>query len=494
MGQRRILVIGSQCGVLGRLDFLPQAAQELYTVMTDPERGACVPALEGRGVLIDPSVKETKYTIRAAYRRAASDEATLFIAYVGHGEKVREKFYLMPQDSESPPDSDNAVHLANLIAEVHDTTQGHVDGLGVLVDACFSGLAGFGAAQSWVQGLEGSLRFEVLTAAADRPAANGCFTRTLAELLRDGVSAVPSEHLHCLHLRPLLEKACPTQMPQHPAYNPDETLWLAKNGRILDPWAQTPLANQIQQLTLAYQVTPALEEVVAWSGTQQCVAVVGDAGTEVGAGGGTRLAPGCERDRSFRVRACRRAAHRGDDAPGARAHLHRATRPIGAWVPPGAAGVCTGNALRQLAKTRHTGETTGRAASADCASRRGARLVVDALDRLATGTRGSVIDALNELGELAFVRVVITARPDTALPKKASIYLLGRAPEEKVSQYLEWRGLRHAAKKVSRAAEGNWLVVRVLADLLCEQPDAGIGAGQLALGDAYEEMLALRRR
>jgi len=45
MGQRRVLVIGSQCEALGRLDFLPKAAQELYRVMTDPERGACVSAL-----------------------------------------------------------------------------------------------------------------------------------------------------------------------------------------------------------------------------------------------------------------------------------------------------------------------------------------------------------------------------------------------------------------------------------------------------------------
>ena len=40
MSERRILMIGSQCRALGRLAFLPQAAQELYAVMTDPERGA----------------------------------------------------------------------------------------------------------------------------------------------------------------------------------------------------------------------------------------------------------------------------------------------------------------------------------------------------------------------------------------------------------------------------------------------------------------------
>ena len=82
MSERRILVIGSQCEALGQLGFLPQAAWELYQVMIDPERGACVSALEGAGLIIDPSVNDTKDAIKKAYHRAARDEATLFIAYM----------------------------------------------------------------------------------------------------------------------------------------------------------------------------------------------------------------------------------------------------------------------------------------------------------------------------------------------------------------------------------------------------------------------------
>jgi len=70
MGERRILVIGSQCEALGKLPFLPQAAQDLYAVMTDPERGACVSAIEGEGLLVDPSVQMAKATIRASCRTA----------------------------------------------------------------------------------------------------------------------------------------------------------------------------------------------------------------------------------------------------------------------------------------------------------------------------------------------------------------------------------------------------------------------------------------
>ena len=54
------------------------------------------------------------------------------------------------------------------------------------------GMCGFGAAQAWVSALKGTLRFEMLTAASDRPAANGCFSRSLVQLLRNGVAAVPS--------------------------------------------------------------------------------------------------------------------------------------------------------------------------------------------------------------------------------------------------------------------------------------------------------------
>jgi hypothetical protein len=110
---------------------------------------------------------------------------------------------------------------------------------------------------------------------------------------------------------------------------------------------------------------------------------------------------------------------------------------------------------------------------------------------LAIGARGSVMDALNELAELPFFRLVVTAPPDTELPQTASTYVLGPAANEKMSQYLERRGVTQARREeVTKAAKGNWLVARVLTDVLCERPDADIDARQLALSDAYEEMLS----
>jgi hypothetical protein len=417
MGQRRILVIGSQCKALQRLEFLPQAAQDLYTVMVDPERGACVSALDDEGLLIDPVVKDAKDAIRTAYQRAAKDAATLFIAYIGHGEHVKENYYLLPRDAEIPPTSDTAVHLTNLIMETHQIVAGRVDGLAVLVDACYAGFGGFSAAQAWVSELEGTLRFEMLTAAADRPAANGCFSRTLTRLLRDGISAVPAEHLRCVDLRSRIEKSCPNQVPQHPAYNPDEALWLAKNtGRIHEPWAQTPLADQIRRLTLAYQVTPDLPAVVARSQAERCVPVEGVAGSGKSALAAALAWPevaGGAVPAGF-VQAVAFLTEATTAQELARILAEQLARSVPqfqeaqqafAKETPYAEQQRLGSLERQVVGP------LGRLAPAS-----EVRLLMDGLERVATGAYDAVMDALTDLARFPFVRLIVTARPDATLP------------------------------------------------------------------------------
>src|SRR4051794_30781852 len=120
MGQRRILVMGSQCSAAGRLSFLPDLAQELYRVMTDPELGQCVPALpeeQGGGLLLDPTVREVKAALRSVIQRASADQATLFLAYVGHGEAFLDDFYLLPLDADPAPREETAVHLIQLLRQ-----------------------------------------------------------------------------------------------------------------------------------------------------------------------------------------------------------------------------------------------------------------------------------------------------------------------------------------------------------------------------------------
>src|SRR5271166_5305402 len=279
---RRILVIGSQCASLPPpFSFLPQAAVDLHAVMTDPEVGGCTDAAP-RGLLIDPTVAEARAAIKEAFREAAAEEATLLLALIGHGTYAGRDFYLLPHDGVEPPDSDTGVQLVQLVKEQHRLHP--VDGLVVLIDTCFSGVGALAAATSWVSELEGALRFEVLTAAADRPAYDGCFTRRLVACLREGLDGVPGEYLRSEHVQGMIEGLCPYQKPQHPTYNADEGLYLAKNlaharGTMGPSWVGTAAAETIVRLTAWFQPTPVLHEVMARSQEGRYVAVVGLAGS-----------------------------------------------------------------------------------------------------------------------------------------------------------------------------------------------------------------------
>jgi hypothetical protein len=98
--------------------FLPRAAEELYAVMTDTERGACASAIDREGRLIDPTVDETKEAIKPSCRRAAKDKASLFIADIGHGEMVKKDFYLLPRDADRYADPDAEVDLVLVVSQI----------------------------------------------------------------------------------------------------------------------------------------------------------------------------------------------------------------------------------------------------------------------------------------------------------------------------------------------------------------------------------------
>jgi hypothetical protein len=462
--------------------------------MTDPERGSCVSALEGDGLLINPTVQAAKEAIRTAYALAAKDEATLFIAYIGHGLHFGNDFYLLPLNASPTPTSDTAIHLTHLIKEQHRISPGRgVDGLGVLVDACYSGAAAISVAQQWVDQLKADMRFEVMTAtSAIRPAADGCFSRNLIRILSDGLGDVPDSYLRCIHLRARLEWACPEQdAPQHPAYNPDETLWLAKNSRRSPlPWAQTSLASEIERLTMTYQATPNLAEVVRQSQVHSCLAVVGEAGMGKSALAAALAWPEKapqmvttgfvqaivllneaqtpqEIARLLSQQLCRsvagfQAAQREFDRNTPYAEKQRLGSLEKQVIEP----------LRLLTPQAEV------------------RIVVDALDRLATGAGDAVMGALGALAGLPFLRLIMTARPATSLPDEAVAYRLETAPDEQVRRYLQEREIPAVrSQELLATAKGNWLVVRVLADLLCDDHDAAFSSGQLALADAFEELL-----
>jgi hypothetical protein len=90
------------------LPFLPGLAQEFYTVTTDAQLGGCVPALDDGGLLIDPPFVLARDAIKTAFWRASDDEATLFLAFIGHGEYAGTDLDLLPYDAPGQPDSDMA--------------------------------------------------------------------------------------------------------------------------------------------------------------------------------------------------------------------------------------------------------------------------------------------------------------------------------------------------------------------------------------------------
>ena len=92
-------------------------------MMIDPDLGQCLPARPEGGLLIDPTVTEARSAIIDSFRRASEQQATLILAYIGHGEYARERFYLLPRDAEVPP-RDTAVHLVELIDELYTNQPG----------------------------------------------------------------------------------------------------------------------------------------------------------------------------------------------------------------------------------------------------------------------------------------------------------------------------------------------------------------------------------
>ncbi|HMR03139.1 MAG TPA: tetratricopeptide repeat protein [Candidatus Competibacter phosphatis] len=494
-GERRVLVIGSQCRELNPLSFLPAAAEDLYQVLTTPDLGSCVPALpDGVGLLLDPSVAEAKAALRTAFTRTSEDGATLLLAYIGHGESVYDDFYLLPVDASATPDSDSGLHLVQLIRELYGR-HSFVDGLVVLLDACYAGVAAAGAAARWVGKLGADSRFVVLTATADRTAADGCFSRALTQLIREGIASSPGEYLAWEEVRVALSGCCPLQNPQLPRNN-DEGLFLARNA----VWparrwsaAGTVVASEIERLTAWFQPTPPLEAVAAASQTCRGVRVVGDAGV-----GKSALAAALIRWEVTEDRAPKRFA-----------------QAIVFLTPVTSSTELAAQFAAQLSRSlpdftaaqarfqRDTPESEWKGLDALQREVQGPlrlvgmdsplRLVFDGLDQLAVGTESAVYAALDALVSdpaLKGVRVVATSRPDTPSPDGFKEVFIGAVADEFITRYLAQRGLPpgHINQVVERT-RGNWLIARLLGDLLVANPTANPGTLPSDLIGLYERNL-----
>ncbi len=233
-----MLVIGSQCDALPRLSFLPTLADELYEVLTDPQLGACTPALPDQGPLHDPTLPELVNALERAFEAADAEGAMLLLTLVGHGIARGNDFYFLTRDASAQGRATRDLHLSQHLKELlRDSTD--LDGLVVLLDTCHSGAAARQSAQHWGEVGLGNQprRYELLTASADEPAYGGQFTRALIDAIRAG-STTGGETLGAQDLRDPLAAGAPAQHPQRVtvdgggwAQTGDQGLWLAYNQR-----------------------------------------------------------------------------------------------------------------------------------------------------------------------------------------------------------------------------------------------------------------------
>jgi Tetratricopeptide repeat/NACHT domain len=481
VGERRILLIGSQCERLNHLAFLPAAARDLYEVMTDRQLGGCVAALEGGGLLLDPSVRGSIEAIETAFQRASKDEATLIFAFIGHGVSVDEDFYLLATDASTTPTAQSAIHLVQLIKEQH-REHSFVDGLIVLLDACFAGLAAIDAAAQWVGGLHGTLRFEMLTAVADRPAADGCFSRSLTRTIRTGIANVPSEYLRCEKLKPVIESLCPNQTPHLPTWDSDDGLYLAKNVArfsINDSWIRTRAAVEVERLLWCFQPTMQLDQLVATTDAKRYVALTGLAGSGKSALAAALVRPalaGGNVPEGF-VQAIffiSEGITSGDVARDLSLQLSSAV-PGFAQAQNKFRSQIKPEELVQLDSLQQ--EVLRPLLLLDTSHP--VRIVLDGLDRLSPGSALPVnllVEVLATDPRLPKIKLLVTSRPDTHLPAAPETIEMGRPDDRLIGLYLEQRGVpARFQQTIIHNARGNWLVARLLADL-ASTGDSAFGA------------------
>jgi hypothetical protein len=462
----------------------------LYEVMTDPKRGACQPALDPSGLVIDPTVAEAKAAIRTAFERAANNEATLLLAVIGHGEQVTEDgdFYLLPTDAEVPPADDTALHLVNHIKGLR--RQYETDGLVVLVDTCYSGTGAVAAGKAWPSMSLGEFRFEFLAATADRPAFDGCFSKSLIQWVQGGMSGALGD-LRCEAVRIALKDRCPNQRPQHFYWESDPGLFLAHNLApevVANPITGTPAGDNAERLTAWFRPTAELERVVEFSECHPLVAVVGDAGMGKSAIAAALIRPEVAahiipprfaQAVVFASESSTPTQVAMDLSGQLRRSISRFAELASAFEQATSEEDWNGlDALhRQVVGplTRHQGDPV--------------RIVIDAIDQLPEDTLASVQAALPVLADQG-TQIVVTARPDTWLPERAEQLRIRAADVAAVGAYLEGRGIgRDSAREISALASGNWLVVSLLAGL-ASAPGFDVAGLSASWGSIYDGALA----
>jgi hypothetical protein len=492
MGQRRLLAVGSQFKGRPDLSFLPELIEDFYKAMLDPDMGNCIPVFddESSSLLYNPSVADFKQALKKAFKVAAEEQSTLLLIFLGHGETVGNDLYLLPKDASERPNSDEAIHLVNQITE-RFREHSSIDGLVVLLDACFAGFGAKEAASKWTGPLEGELRFEVLTSSGNHPAADGCFTRTLLGALRNGVPAVTSNFLRCEDLHLIALKACPMQRPDHPAFNSDPGLYIAKNRRLLTrnlPWIDSIAASQIEKLTVGFEPTSQLETMVQGTRSHRLMIAEGDVGT-----GKSTLAAALaypEITQEIVPQMFVQAVVFLDEAMTPDILAQRLARQLAISVAnfEAAQKRVDENLLDRLAPANGSAQTNSSSlnplyrfvfAPLSLVDIGGPiRLVLDGLDCLTAEFRSQLLLLLNQVNStplLAHLHVLLTSRPRYhGGLTDGELIPLGVVDESHLLRYLARKKISTQMSEVIVArSRNNWLVTRMLCERVLSNPTLG---------------------
>ena len=494
---RLLLVIGSQCDILNKLDFLPEVAERLHALLRHPGPGGCggIP-LEGclPGLLLNPTVDAAENAIEAAIQEAASAGATLILAYIGHGEFPDEMlgdFYLMPKNATAP----TAKRAIDFTVHIKDCLKGlkNRGSLVVLLDTCHAGAGAWQAMKAWAQSLRGNIDFELLTATDERATANAPLTRAVIELLERGDPEAP-ERIRCQDVhRLLMDRNHPAQ---HVAFNPDDARLSLGRNIAHDPgdvfWKDSPGCVEILRHTWYFQPTPQLAELVEASRSHPVVVLTGEAGA-----GKTSLAAALARPEITGNRSGRivpdgfvHAVVILTDSTNQRSLADDLEKQLRRSVPGFAEAVAELERSVPLPQ-REALDFLPRKVLRPLDYLLGqpeVRIVLDGFDQLSDFTREAVGRAL--ASRPGHLRLVITARPQTPGCPPGHAFDHGTTPRDDLDRYLASRRVPEATRPaILDRASGHWLVASLLAQAVLNDPLTDLAQLPGTVNDAYTKLL-----
>lgn len=245
---RLAVVIASQCqavidqGSNYELDFVPPVgwipgqpltqeqmlAFELYGQLTDPAAGACdpVPGLraiknitlpdDDGGLVINPTLAVVKRVLSHSFTAARDANAGLVIHFLGHGVDVSQEraslyhFLQVVDSAVYPATDDEAWNPYQQVKQLLPHSK--LPGLMLLVDACMASSA-LPSVAGWLD-VTGRSPHLWLGSSQQTQSFDGCFTRTIVDLLRRGLpeSAHPThdlkQRLEVGDIRRIVDGAC----------------------------------------------------------------------------------------------------------------------------------------------------------------------------------------------------------------------------------------------------------------------------------------------